>query len=116
MRHVGHRKLLINFFLLGFLSYALHLASMYVCFHALGLPVNFPTLVVFTVTVLILRSFNIIPGNLGLTELVCGFLSQWMGGSFGDWAMVSGVSRVILYITIGLLSGFLSLKIFNRNL
>ncbi len=89
--------LLIKIVLLSIMTFCLYVLNLDICFKAIETPVALSTLSLFTVALLLSRIVNIIPGNLGLTELICGYLSESLGGSLGAGILVSVLLRVIAY-------------------
>lgn len=72
-------------------------------FKALDLTLSHGQIFLFTVTLLVSRSVNIVPGNLGISEWLCGYLSLAMGGELGRGIMISGILRLIDYLLINTL-------------
>ena len=76
--------------------------SVYVCFYAIRNPLNLFQTLLFTIVLFLSRSVNLTPGNIGLTELICGYFSQYLGATVGSGIIVSGIIRIVEYIMLGL--------------
>ena len=99
------RQPLLMFKLIGlFLIYfSLNVWMVAAGFKALDLTLSHGQIFLFTVTLLVSRSVNIVPGNLGISEWLCGYLSLAMGGELGRGIMISGILRLIDYLLINTL-------------
>ena len=63
----------------------------------------------FAMVVILSRTFNVIPNNLGLTEIICGYLSAAWGWNLSQGIIISGLLRVIDYL-VGTALGILFAK------
>lgn len=90
----------------------------YFCFQAIGEPVGIVAVCLFTTAFVFTRYINIVPGNLGVSELVGGLVSEQLGIGFGNGVLVSGVIRIIevmMIVLIGLTYGnILTLSAFRK--
>jgi len=84
-------------FILSFITALLFALSMYVLFHSMSSELSFTNVFLFTNIFLLSRLVNIVPGNIGVTELICGYTSDWLGGTLGSGLIVAGVFRVLNY-------------------
>ena len=66
-------------------------------FKALNLTLSHGQIFLFTVTLLVSRIVNIVPGNLGISEWLCGYVSLALGGELGRGIMMSGILRLVDY-------------------
>ncbi len=76
----------------------------YFCFHAIGYPIGIAETCFFTTAFVFTRYINIVPGNLGLSELVGGLISEHLGIGFGNGLVVTGIVRIVELLMILLLS------------
>ncbi len=90
-----------TFYILFFICY---LTIVELCFSALGMDMRIDKAVVYTTVLMLSRTFNVIPGNLGLTELVCGQLSKLLEGKLSYGILVSGLIRITDYLLVLLLN------------
>lgn len=84
--------------------------TVFLTFHALKFSVTPLQAVTFTVVLLLSRVINVTPANLGLTEIVCGYLAGFLGSTMGAGILVAGILRVLEYILIGVCAVFFFLK------
>lgn len=80
----------------------------YFTFRAIGQPIEIATACFFTTAFVFTRYINVVPGNLGVSELVGGLVSEYMGVGFGNGLLVSGIVRlveVIMILLLGLIYG-----------
>jgi uncharacterized membrane protein YbhN (UPF0104 family) len=80
----------------------------YFTFRAIGQPIGLAAVCLFTTAFVFTRYINVVPGNLGVSELVAGLVSEQMGVGFGNGLLVSGIVRiveVVMILVIGLLYG-----------
>jgi len=78
----------------------------YFSFHAIGQPIGIAAICFFTTAFVFTRYVNVVPGNLGLSELVGGLVSEYLGIGFGNGLVVSGVVRIVEVLMILLLGLF----------
>ncbi|MBN1948356.1 MAG: flippase-like domain-containing protein [Candidatus Cloacimonetes bacterium] len=100
---IKDRKFLAKMLLLGIVNFLIYLTVMYLCFRSLDLS---PDLVILTVFSILLKlSFLVIllPGNLGLTEVMSGILSSMSGYEFGIGIIISALSRISVYLLLAVL-------------
>lgn len=95
--------LVTSFLAVSVITFSFYLVLTAIGFHALNTPMNLVSLAFFTSILLLSRTFNIIPGNLGLQELACGYLGPAIGWDVGSGIMVSGMIRLAEYIVVTLL-------------
>lgn len=101
------RRFLAKMLLLGIVNFSIYLTVMYLCFRSLDLS---PDLIILTVFSILLKlSFLVIllPGNLGLTEVMSGILSSMSGYEFGTGIIISALSRISVYLLLAVLGLFL---------
>ena len=80
----------------------------YFTFRAIGQPIEIAAVCLFTTAFVFTRYINVVPGNLGVSELAAGLVSEQMGVGFGNGLLVSGIVRiveVVMILLIGLLYG-----------
>ena len=80
----------------------------YFCFRAIGQPVGIAAVCLYTTAFVFTRYINIVPGNLGVSELVGGLVSEQIGIGFGNGVLVAGIIRIIeimIIVSIGLIFG-----------
>ena len=94
--------------LLSAVHFCFFLGVNYLTFRAIGQPIELAAVCFFTTAFVFTRYVNIVPGNLGVSELVGGLVSELMGVGFGNGLLVSGIVRiveVIMILLIGLIYG-----------
>ena len=94
--------------LLSIVHFGFFLGVNYLTFRAIGQPIDLAAVCLFTTAFVFTRYLNIVPGNLGVSELVGGLVSELMGVGFGNGLIVSGIVRiveVIMILLIGLIYG-----------
>ncbi len=91
----------------------------YLAFYAIGYPIGIAETCFFTTAFVFTRYVNIVPGNIGLSELVGGLVAEQLGIGFGNGLLVSGIVRMIEILMImifGLFYGkFLLLEYFRNR-
>jgi len=92
-------------------QFALYLLLISIGFQALNLHLELSELSLFTVLLMVSKFINIVPGNIGVTEYLCGTLSESITGRLGDGIIMSGILRVVDYVLITIL-GILFAKTF----
>lgn len=83
-------------------------------FRAIGQPVDIASVCLFTTAFVFTRYINVVPGNLGVSELVAGLVSEQIGIGFGNGLLVSGIVRIVEVVMI-LLVGVLYGKVLAYN-
>jgi len=78
----------------------------YVSFHSIGIPLELPVVCLYTTAFVFSRYINVVPGNLGVSELIGGLISEQMGVGFGNGLLVAGIVRVVEVMMI-LLAGLI---------
>ena len=103
--NASYRKPLLNLrvFALGVINLLFFAGAIYVGFEALDAGVSLPQSVLFSAVFVLTRYVNIVPGNIGLAELVGGLASEMLGTGFGAGLLVAGVIRVVELLLIGTL-------------
>ncbi len=72
----------------------------YLTFHALGLPVSFYDVMIAGFSLMVIGCFSITPGNLGVRELVLGFIMTLLGYSAAQVVLVGVVERAIQILVL----------------
>jgi len=78
----------------------------YFAFYAIGYPIGIAETCFFTTAFVFTRYVNIVPGNIGLSELVGGLVAEQLGIGFGNGLLVSGIVRMIELLMIMIFSLF----------
>ncbi len=84
-------------------------------FAAIGVPVGVHSSALFTATIVVSRTFNVVPSNLGVTEVICGALSEALQGKIGYGIIISGIARVVDFVLTAALGILFSQSIFPRK-
>ena len=95
-------------FILGLLLFARTCVAFYIYFLCFGTKVDLPALAVFYAIFKLGNFIMLTPGNLGIQELVFGFLSENMGIGMAQGILVSTLTRVIgtsFLLVLGLIFG-----------
>ncbi|MCB9721746.1 MAG: flippase-like domain-containing protein [Candidatus Omnitrophica bacterium] len=101
LKHVRNPRFLIFYGLITVGFILVYLSAVRIGFAALGVPVSFYQNVLFTVVLILTRMFNIVPANIGVSELVCGTISEAINISFGSGILVAGIVRIVNYLIYG---------------
>jgi len=96
-------KLMKKLIAISIVWFCLYFIWVDICFQSIQISVNLTFLSVFTAALLLSGTFNIVPGNLGLREIICGYLSQSMGLSLSDGIIASSIMRAAEYLTVTVL-------------
>jgi uncharacterized membrane protein YbhN (UPF0104 family) len=102
------RALLSKITILSCVHFSFFVGVNYFAFRAIGEPVELGAVCIFTTAFVFTRYINIVPGNLGVSELVGGLVSEQMGAGFGNGLLVSGIVRiveVVMIAVVGLIYG-----------
>lgn len=101
----SYRKPLLNLqvFALGVVNLLFFAAAVYVGFEALQASVSIAETLLFSAVFVLTRYVNIVPGNIGLSELVGGLAAEMLGTGFGSGLLVAGVIRIVEILLIGTL-------------
>lgn len=105
---VGDMKFMLKIISIGIVSFANTMVLFYICFHALAIPIELPTLTFFYVVLKLCDRLVITPGNLGVREIAYGIISAQMEFGMAQGMMVSIVIRVIgttVITVMGLICG-----------
>ena len=114
-----NHPLMLKITFLSCINFFFFVGANYFSFRALGQTVDVVAVCIFTTAFVFTRYINIVPGNIGLSELVGGLVSEQLGIGFGNGLLVSGIMRMIEILTImlfGLFYGkFLLLEYFRNR-
>ena len=105
---VSNHYLFLRLALLSAVHFFLFIGVNYFSFRAIGEPVSVATACVFTSFFVFTRYINVVPGNLGVSELVGGLVSEQIGVGFGNGLLVTTIVRmteVALVLFLGLVFG-----------
>jgi uncharacterized protein (TIRG00374 family) len=97
-------RLLTVIISLNLLTFMLFACSIFIAFGAIEVHLNFAETTLFTALTLLSNIFFITPSNLGVTEVIYGYLSTVLGNSAGGGIIVCATLRLIWYILYLLLS------------
>lgn len=105
--------------ILSVIHFCFFLGVNYFSFRAIGQQIDIGIVCVFTTAFVFTRYINVVPGNLGVSELVGGLMSEQMGVGFSNGLIVSGIVRMVEVLVIlltGLVYGkILALSFFRRD-
>ena len=90
----------------------INIILIYLVFLTMGVQLSLDKAALYNCILIINKCFNIMPGNIGLTEYICGSLSNILGGKLGDGIIVSGIIRIIEYIFVCLLGSIFFKTVF----
>jgi len=99
-------RLMMQITALSSIHFVFFVAVNYFSFRALGQEVDITGVCFFTTAFVFTRYINIVPGNIGLSELVGGLVSEQLGTGFGGGLLVAGIVRMVEVITIVILGLF----------
>jgi len=92
-----------HFALIGVVSglhFALFVGVNYFSFRAIGQSLELAVVCIYTTAFVFTRYVNVVPGNVGVSELVGGLVSEQLGVGFGSGLVVAGIVRVVELIMI----------------
>jgi len=103
VQNIRNVNLLIKLIGLTFVSLIVYTIAVDISFKAIDINLNLAQALIFTVVLLLSRTLNLVPGNIGLAEVVCGYLAESLGMSLGSGVVISGIFRILNYLTLGIL-------------
>ena len=115
---IKNHRLMAQICALSCVHFAFFIGVNYFSFRALGQEVDVAAACLFTTALVFTRYVNIVPGNLGLSELIGGLVSEMLGIGFGSGLLVVGIVRmteVLIILLFGLVYGKLLILDFLRN-
>lgn len=86
--------------LLSVVHFAFFIGANYFSFRAIGQPAGIAAVCIYTTALVFTRYINVVPGNLGVSELVAGLVSEQIGIGFGNGVIVSGIIRIVEVLII----------------
>ncbi len=107
--NVKDLRLLVVLFILSLITFLIYIWQIFIVFHSIGNSIFLSQTIAFTAITLLSGSINITPGNIGVTELMYGYLSKIMGQSMGSGIIVCGILRILWFLILGVFAAFLSL-------
>ncbi|MBN1869150.1 MAG: flippase-like domain-containing protein [Candidatus Omnitrophica bacterium] len=111
----------LHLFILTLVIFLIYVFCVDFCLYSLNVSSTKEFSALLSFILLLTRTINIIPGNIGLGELICGATTNAFGYSLGVGIFISAIFRCINFVLLGLLSlcfssGFRDLKaIFRKN-
>ena len=102
-------SLLATTSVVGLVTFALNTIMIDLAFRGLEISLTLPALVLFVFLYRLSGLVIITPDNLGVRELAYGFLSQAIGLEMCDGLIVSGIIRLVSYVTLAFLGLFMAL-------
>lgn len=112
-------RLLATILVLSVVHFCFFVGVNYFSFRAIGQVIEIEVVCVFTTAFVFTRYVNVVPGNIGVSELVGGLVSEQMGVGFGNGLIVSGIVRmveVLMILLTGLIYGkFVALSFFRQR-
>ncbi len=116
---VRNGGLLARLTILSIVHFLFFVGVNYFSFRAIDQPIDVAVVCFFTTAFVFTRYINVVPGNLGVSELVGGLISEQMGIGFGNGLIVSGIVRIVevmMILLIGLIYGkFVAFNYFARR-
>jgi len=112
-------RLFVTVSLLSITHFCFFVGVNYFSFLAIEVDAPLDVVLVFTAAFVFTRYINIVPGNIGVSELAGGLMSEYMGVGFGNGLVVSGIVRmveVLMILLTGLIYGkFVALSYFRQR-
>ena len=116
MTHIKNIKVGMLFTVLTLLTFGLNCLSIHLGFFSMNKPISVATAIAFTGVLLTSRLVYILPGNLRITEVLCGYLSKLFMGIAGVGILVSAMLRLIVYVTnLIIVMGYGLIKIVKKD-
>ena len=100
---IKNRPLILNYFYISFITFVMYIVSVNICFTTLNNPLSLGDTTLFTAMLILSRIINIIPGNIGIAEIGCGFLAKILGSNISLGIIISTIFRVLNYCATVLL-------------
>jgi len=104
LKQIKKPKFILFYIFCTFLFVFVYMLAIKVCTSAIGLNLMLFQNLLFTLVLILSRMFNIVPANLGISEILCGLISSTVNISFGNGVIISGIVRVINYILYGIVT------------
>jgi len=99
-RFVTNGRLLTVISLLCFAHFLVFLVLVKSAASALGMPMDLSAVAILTTILMISKYFNVVPGNIGITEYLCGIASAALGSSLGGGIMITALLRIADYLLL----------------
>ncbi|HBO97438.1 MAG TPA: hypothetical protein DE315_01015 [Candidatus Omnitrophica bacterium] len=103
---VRDRATLLVIFSYSLLIFMLNVTAIDFSFQAIGIHLTVSQTVLFTVLIMLGSIINITPSNIGVVEMLSGYLSQQLGFTLGDGILACGIFRIVGYILVALATVF----------
>ena len=103
---VRDRATLLAVFSYSLLIFAINVMAIGFSFQTIGIHLTASQAVLFTVLILLGSIVNITPSNIGVVEMLSGYLSQQLGFTLGDGILACGIFRIVGYILVALAMAF----------
>lgn len=100
----AHPKILLGLLCYMLITLPLSAGSIYTFYHGFKVSLSLLETTAFTVVNLIVSAFPITPQNLGVTEIVYGFMSESVGIAFGNSMIVMGGLRLVTMLLMALIA------------
>jgi uncharacterized protein (TIRG00374 family) len=112
---IKNTDIIFKIFLLSVLAFACYLTAIHASFEAIGIVLSLDEVILFVVIILLNGIINITPSNIGIMELMCGYLSLSLGGTLGYGIIACSILRVLGYLMVAFLTllwskDFISIK------
>ena len=107
-KNLKYKVYMLKVVLSGVVLFFLICVLFYIYFSSLSINVDLPTLVVFYALFNLSIFVTITPGNLGVREIACGFISEQMRIGMAQGILVSTLVRVVetcIVFVFGLIFG-----------
>jgi len=88
-----------KFILYSLVTFLLQITWISICTQALALDINLSGIVLLVVVIQLSGLVRIIPGNLGITELASGAVTEIIGWNLGVGIIISVIQRVVVYLS-----------------
>ena len=93
---------LLAVFSYSLLIFTINVIAIGFSFQAIGIHLTVNQEVLFTVVIMLGSIVNITPSNIGIVEMLCGYLSQLLGFTLGDGILACSIFRIVGYILVAL--------------
>ncbi|MCP3932323.1 MAG: flippase-like domain-containing protein [Bacteroidetes bacterium] len=97
------RKNLLAILIVVTVNGAISVAILFFIFHSIGNPQSIVNLIIYSTTLKLLSMFRITPSNIGVRELLIGYLASVLGASTAEGITVSLIERLVkLFVQTGI--------------
>jgi uncharacterized protein (TIRG00374 family) len=99
-----NKSAIITVILLALIAIPIFGLRYYIAFNILNNPISFFECIILSLAVSIASFVNIVPGNIGIREMVVGFSAYYMDHNFEYGVIATTLDRILAAISAGVLA------------